>query len=147
MLLYTCITESEYDSDGSLHSIIDGDDHGCNVSEVIVYSIKTDSWSRVQDCHYDPVEPLPGVLFNKRLHWLGRKIGDLDDSMVIAAFNFLDKNFMEVHLPATFDFCEVDTHQMLVLGVCLCLGYLAYGWECVAFVSRRRTCFENIRGN
>ncbi|XP_058202732.1 F-box protein CPR1-like [Rhododendron vialii] len=146
MLLYTCMPESEYD-------------HAGNVSEVIVYSLKTDSWRRIQDCHYDPVEPqcgihflnipltcsrvygllrvatfwvlsscslfaepLLGFLFNERLHWLSEKTGDLDGSMVVAAFNFPNENFTEVHLPDTFDtIYEVEYHHMVILGGCLCL--------------------------
>ncbi|XP_058198448.1 F-box/kelch-repeat protein At3g06240-like [Rhododendron vialii] len=113
MLLYHIIVDTESDFDGDVNSITD----------VTVYSLKIDSWRRIQDCHYKPVQPFHGVLFNERLHWLTSRTGYLDGSMVIAAFNLSDEIFKDVHLPVTFHNSEFKfgDYHMVVLGGCLCL--------------------------
>ncbi|KAI8567245.1 hypothetical protein RHMOL_Rhmol02G0106000 [Rhododendron molle] len=93
-----------------------------NITYVFVYSLKTDAWRRIQGSHCRPLECCgrpSGVYFNERLHWLCKRSGDSDGSLVIVAFDLSDEIFREV--PTLFSYSMIWYHRMAVLGGCLCV--------------------------
>ncbi|XP_059650477.1 F-box/kelch-repeat protein At3g06240-like isoform X4 [Cornus florida] len=116
------IREPEYDYD----SDDDDDESFCNRASV--YSLKTDSWRRIQDVpdyrssysyrsSYEPPSSL--VLVNGCLHWFSYR----DSIYVIAAFDLADEKFPDVQIPSSLDNSKFDMQccKLGVLGECLCL--------------------------
>lgn len=92
-----------------------------SITNVAVYSLKTDAWGIIQDTHYIPVDShAPGVHFNERVHWLCRRTGG-SRGCVVVAFNLSDEVFREMQWPAFVDDHEFLLPQMAVLGGCLSL--------------------------
>ncbi|XP_058198396.1 F-box/kelch-repeat protein At3g06240-like isoform X1 [Rhododendron vialii] len=92
-----------------------------NITYVVVYSLKTDAWRRIQDSHYHPLRCPSGVYFNERLHWLCKRSGGSEGSLVIVAFDLSDEIFWKVQLPTLFSYSKILYHHMAVLGGCLCV--------------------------
>ncbi|XP_059645943.1 F-box protein CPR1-like [Cornus florida] len=99
----------------------EGKDDDSFHSEVKVYSLKLNTWRRVQDFpYYLEQKFLPGMTINGALHWVMTRKPKSDKAILIAAFDlaleeyrlvpqpdFLDKNFQ----------FNIDT-----LGGCLCVN-------------------------
>ncbi|XP_059632596.1 F-box/kelch-repeat protein At3g06240-like [Cornus florida] len=79
-----------------------------------VYSLRTDSWKKVEGLPPKPLSVSVGILLNGVIHWLL----PLKRRLKIVTFCFADEKFCEFPLP-TFSFrC---TSELGLLGGCLCI--------------------------
>ncbi|XP_059650512.1 F-box/kelch-repeat protein At3g06240-like isoform X2 [Cornus florida] len=97
----------------------DDDDDFIN-SIVSVYSLKTDSWRRIENvpCDDSPLEPCSLVLVNGCLHWLSYTSSG---SFVVSAFDLGDEKFRVVETPCSPDQSNFLCFNLGVFGGCLCM--------------------------
>ncbi|XP_059650493.1 F-box/kelch-repeat protein At3g06240-like isoform X2 [Cornus florida] len=120
------IGNDDDDEDGDDDGEDDDDDEEswCNRIIFSVYSLKTDSWRRIQDVpHYHSRDAPPPtlVLVNGCLHWFSFR----SSSYVIAAFDLADEKFRDVQIPSSLDNNHSNYDLMYcklgVLRGCLCI--------------------------
>ncbi|KAF9617844.1 hypothetical protein IFM89_039026 [Coptis chinensis] len=104
--------------------------HGCP-SVVEVYSLRKNSWMRIQNIPYHMCAKNKGTLFyGGSLHWVGNRsnctISFAPD--IVIAFDIATKTFRDFRLPAYERLCEdwergvvVGSPYFLVLDGCLCI--------------------------
>ncbi|KAI3459331.1 hypothetical protein Pfo_015994, partial [Paulownia fortunei] len=94
---------------------------GSSNSSVFLYTLKTDSWKKIQSSPYKHVSRsrLSGGLVNGNLHWLANY--QHNDAMAIAAFSLVDQKFWDVPFPSFLAFQPYQCNDLAVLGGCLCL--------------------------
>ncbi|XP_043693196.1 F-box protein CPR1-like [Telopea speciosissima] len=93
------------------------------ISEVQVYSLKTNLWKRIADMPFSLImgNENCGVLANSALHWIGIRKRDPDTcSTIIGSFDLQDEGYGEVLLPHLVD-SEPPDLDICVLGGQLCL--------------------------
>lgn len=86
-----------------------------DTTTVAVYSLKTDTWRRIQGIHYIPWRKSFWVFFNGCLHGICRRNGN--GSIVIVAFDLSDEIFREVPRPPM----SLIFYRLEVIAGCLCL--------------------------
>ncbi|OVA01221.1 F-box domain [Macleaya cordata] len=104
-----------------------------NSSEVMVYSLRSNSWKSIQDIPYDPSYGgrQPGVLVNGALHWIAtRWIGSKARKVVLVSFDIGDETFKEVPPPEHFKNKKFHKNKLGSLRNCLNVGVLG-GCLCV----------------
>ncbi|CAK9145570.1 unnamed protein product [Ilex paraguariensis] len=86
-----------------------------------VYSLKSNSWKRVQNSPYDHAVALISseIYVNGCVHWLASRVSDY--LLVTAAFDLGDEKFREVAAPSSLDKDKFVYNKLLVLGGCLCM--------------------------
>ncbi|OVA01230.1 F-box domain [Macleaya cordata] len=106
---------------------------GSNRSEVMVYSLGSNTWKRIQDIRYNPCygEQL-GVLVNGALHWIASfwmcSKGSIALEVVLVSFDIGNETFKEVPFPEQLN--DKKFHKTVgELGGCLCL--LSHVYEVV----------------
>ncbi|XP_058196896.1 F-box protein CPR1 [Rhododendron vialii] len=96
-----------------------GDRKDSFVSFVKVYSMKSNSWGRIQDfpyCH--PYKWRCGVFVGSALHWIVRRMPE-DTANLIAAFDLTNEDYKLVPQP---EFSDNTFHMYIAeLGGCLCI--------------------------
>uniref|UniRef100_A0A2N9I8H1 F-box domain-containing protein n=1 Tax=Fagus sylvatica TaxID=28930 RepID=A0A2N9I8H1_FAGSY len=94
------------------------DDNDLWESEVKVYSLKNDSWNRVQDCpYYLRYKRGYGMLASGALHWVVNPKAESDKTNLILTFDLGVEEYRLVPQP---DFVDKDFHMNVgVLGGCL----------------------------
>ena len=94
------------------------DDNDLWESEVKVYSLKNDSWNRVQDCPYYLYNPCSsGTLASGALHWLVNPKVESDRTDLILAFDLAVEEYRLVPPPDFYD--KNSNMDVGVLGQCL----------------------------
>ncbi|PIA54112.1 hypothetical protein AQUCO_00900585v1 [Aquilegia coerulea] len=87
------------------------------LSGVTVYSLRNNSWRRIQNIPYEVFYLLPGQFVNGSLHWLAYSkmisIGDEEDKFEVAkyailAFEITTENFLEVPMPESAESVEAQ---------------------------------------
>ncbi|KAK9287824.1 hypothetical protein L1049_016266 [Liquidambar formosana] len=98
----------------------DDDEAVCSKGIVSVYSLRANSWRRIEDspfCHsVNDLSP-PGVLLNGALHWLVWSHRGSDILGVIACLDLVDEKFRDVPPPNLDE--SFAQHTLGVLGGCL----------------------------
>ncbi len=98
------------------------DDNDLWESEVKVYSLKNDSWNRVQDCPYYLYNPCSsGTLASGALHWLVNPKVKSDRTNLILAFDLAVEEYRLVPQPDFYD--KNSSMDVGVLGGCLTILY------------------------
>ncbi|GMI63768.1 CONSTITUTIVE EXPRESSER OF PR GENES 1, CONSTITUTIVE EXPRESSER OF PR GENES 30 [Hibiscus trionum] len=68
-----------------------------NCYKVLLYSLKANSWKRIQDCPYEfPTNYNDGAYINNSLHWVGDEIGEFYGGKVIFALNLATEKYYDV---------------------------------------------------
>ncbi|XP_059646515.1 F-box protein CPR1-like [Cornus florida] len=98
----------------------EGKDYDSFDSEVEIYSVKSNTWRRVQDFpYYFPLQGSPGVTFNGAVHWVVTRKPKSDTANLIAAF---DLGLEEYRLVPQSDFFDENGYlNVAALGDCLCV--------------------------
>ncbi|XWS11849.1 hypothetical protein CRYUN_Cryun37aG0036400 [Craigia yunnanensis] len=92
-----------------------------NCFEVMVYSLKANSWRRVKDCpYYIPFNYNDGAYLNGSLHWVGDEEGDHFRGKLIFALNLGTEEYHVVP-GADIDISNYGYKNVGVLGGCLCV--------------------------
>ncbi|OMO98331.1 hypothetical protein COLO4_13989 [Corchorus olitorius] len=90
---------------------------GCGA--VCVYSLRTDSWGKVENFPFDDNVYESGVLLNGNIHWMASRGEGANYECVVAAFSLEKEVFCDMPAPET-----VDASVEFVVGVlngCLCV--------------------------
>ncbi|KAI8000265.1 F-box protein CPR1 [Camellia lanceoleosa] len=97
-----------------------GDDWDSFDSEVKVYSLKSNSWRRIQDFpYYLRYKRGYGVLVGSALHWVVSRKYESDTANLVAAFDLTDEKYRLVPQP---EFSDKDFHMNVgELDGCLCI--------------------------
>ncbi|KAE8734009.1 Pyridoxal phosphate phosphatase-related protein [Hibiscus syriacus] len=104
-----------------------------NSFKVMVYSLKADSWKRIDDCPYDfPTNYNDGAYVNNALHWVGDEIDEFHRGQVIFALDLATEKYYDVpegdrrikNKECSGVFCCEHFGYMNagVLGGCLCVS-------------------------
>ncbi|KAE8713696.1 Pyridoxal phosphate phosphatase-related protein [Hibiscus syriacus] len=68
-----------------------------NSFKVMVYSLKADSWKRIDDFPYDfPTNYNDGAYVNNALHWVGDEIGEFHGGQVIFTLDLATEKYYDV---------------------------------------------------
>lgn len=91
-----------------------------NYTEVAVFSLRVNSWRRIQDFPYFWVTGRCSVFVNGALHWAAALNQDADRNDIIIAFDLKSEEFYQVPLPPIVG---IEGYYIVVeaLGGCLCL--------------------------
>ncbi|XP_059640348.1 F-box/kelch-repeat protein At3g06240-like isoform X2 [Cornus florida] len=129
---------SDPDPDAAVVDVED-DESCCTYTIASLYSLKTDSWRRIQDVlnyHYrSRITTVSMVLVNESLHWL--IFGSYGDRFVIAAFDLADEKFHDVQRPSSL--VNNNVHFTYILGVCrgcLCIFVCGYSFQIEVWVMK-----------
>lgn len=120
---YKAVITGNYTKDGS-GSI--GDNWACEFSTtyVIIYNLKSDSWSKIDDFPYTFFHCEIPSMVNEAPHWVVRRGHDYHPiTYVIIYLDLVNEKFKEVPLP---DCLLKDNSKRFELGVlrgCLCISY------------------------
>ncbi|OMP00161.1 hypothetical protein COLO4_12870 [Corchorus olitorius] len=93
-----------------------------NRFQVMVYSLKTNSWKKIKDCPYDiPYNYNDGAHLNGSLHWEGGELGDQSCyGDLIFGLHLGDEEYFKVPECDT-QVRDFDYKNVGVLGECLCV--------------------------
>lgn len=99
-------------------------------SEVHIYSLNTDTWTRIQDIPYRILANSCGEYVNGAFHWVATRISGLNDYKLVVAFDVGGETFREVAQP---DHGNNDMDMIVAeLGGKLCIVFsnrhCASGW-------------------
>ncbi|XP_059650311.1 F-box/kelch-repeat protein At3g06240-like [Cornus florida] len=122
---WSCMYGLGYDSSMDDYKVVavfyyEDEESYCIDTFVVVHSLKTSSWTRIQDFPYDISLAMPssGVFVNGSIHWLTHRSSD--HSLVIAAFDVAEETFRDVLPPSSLEEDEITSGGGLgLLGGCL----------------------------
>ncbi|KAL5538660.1 hypothetical protein UlMin_045422 [Ulmus minor] len=101
----------------------------CSDGWLMIYSLKSNSWTRVGDFPYSFFDCSDGIIFDNALHWVVYPKEASIAYQFILAFDLVNEEYRKVPIPHTDNdngrvFCLVGT-----LGSCLSVNYILR-WQC-----------------